>query len=134
LCTATAGPIPSAGPWSIQVTTASPVPAGTNAIFHVKVIGKPPPCGGCQGPYGIGCYVDWQEPNQGVVYQLGKLILISGDDTTATQTYQSERKIGTPGAWHWTVTCSDRNGTASSHRSDEGFVTVLAPPSPTPPA
>src|SRR5205085_6061922 len=34
ICVATADPIPSSGPWAIQVTTTTPVAAGTQAVFH----------------------------------------------------------------------------------------------------
>ncbi len=131
MCTATAEPVPSAGPWSIRVTTPSPVDQGTKALFAIKIVGTPTLCGGCESVYDVGCSAEWAWPTLGagtVRYRLHRL----GAEDIATQTWESEFAFFEAGTWQWVVTCADRNGTASTKRMDEGTVVVLAPPAVTP--
>jgi hypothetical protein len=103
---------------------------GTTPRFTIKIIGTPPLCGGCETAYDVGCSAEWSWPTLGSGPIRRDLNRVGGAGT-ATQSWESEFAFDEAGTWEWWVTCSDRNGTASTKRMDEGTVFVVEPPEST---
>jgi hypothetical protein len=124
-CIETAAPWITYGPWSINLTMASPVQLPVQGPFpiHLQISGKPPQPSTLWPPYGVDCWIQWRPPDASSFWV--SLYLVSGEGT-ASQDFQWTQPSFRAGTWGWYGKCATPNGANSDVRYDEGSIEVLA--------